>query len=437
LKELDELTMGLILRPGARARILEFLALEGTVLPDIRANTVQDALESGKLTETGKQLLELRKVLSKTSTRKYQSFIDRGDSSDHRVRDISMYHGASTGRDSGTGVQIQNFPRPVIDINRNRPYQPVEDARNCDSEFLKLLYGDNLSLLFSSILRNMVIASPGMELFVADFSKIEVVVGWWLCNNEPGLSILHAGGDPYKRLAAMNTGRRYEDIDDDGLERQLAKRQILGCMYGMGWEKFQRTAIEQDRLSLSDDQSKTAVKQYRTTFPKVPGFWREIENAAIAAVRAKNHRVQFPHGAFAMDSGYLWMVLPSGRRIAYHSPRIVWRVNEYSGEEQETLEFMGVNSRTKHWTTERTWGGVLFENLVQAVARDLMMYRLAPMIRAGYRPLITVHDEIVAERERGRGSLSEFIGILCERPQWADSKLLLEAKGYVNERYRK
>ena len=113
LKELDSLTMGLVTKPGSRRSILEFLKLEGIELPDIRAKTVEDALGGSELSETMRRLLEIRKALSKTSTKKYQAMLDRANS-DGRVRDILLYHGASTGRDSGTGVQWQNFPRPLI-----------------------------------------------------------------------------------------------------------------------------------------------------------------------------------------------------------------------------------------------------------------------------------------------------------------------------------
>jgi DNA polymerase len=177
-------------------------------------------LKDGKVSGDMRRLLEIRKALSKTSTKKYQSFLNRsGD--DHRVRDILLYHGASTGRDTGTGIQPHNFPRGAIKVDRNRPYAAVENVIECEPETLKLLYGESLPILFSSVLRNMIVPSKGCELFVADFSKIEVAVLWWLAGNEPGLKILTSGKDPYKYMAAANTGQAYEDIPDDGDDRQL------------------------------------------------------------------------------------------------------------------------------------------------------------------------------------------------------------------------
>lgn len=127
LEELDELTVGLVTKPGARQSILDFLRMDGVELPDIRAKTVEDALAGDDLSEDSRRLLEIRKALSKTSTKKYQSFLNRANE-DGRVRDILLYHGASTGRDSGTGIQPQNFPRPLI-------------KQNAIEEILKLLQG--------------------------------------------------------------------------------------------------------------------------------------------------------------------------------------------------------------------------------------------------------------------------------------------------------
>lgn len=117
LKELDSLTMGLVTKPGARQSIIDFLASEGIELKDMRAQTVKDALQAENLNDDMKRLLQLRQELSKTSTKKYQSFLDRANE-DGRVRDILLYHGASTGRDTGTGVQIHNLPKPLIEQNQ-------------------------------------------------------------------------------------------------------------------------------------------------------------------------------------------------------------------------------------------------------------------------------------------------------------------------------
>lgn len=440
LKELDALTMGLVTKPGARRSILEFLALEGIELPDIKAKTVEDALKDGKVSGDMKRLLEIRKALSKTSTKKYQTFLARSNP-DERVRDILLYHGASTGRDTGTGIQPHNFPRGAIKVEKDRPYAAVENVIECDAELLKILYGDSLPVVFSSILRNMIVPSEGCELFVADFSKIEVAVLWWLAGNKAGLKVLLSGKDPYIYQASANTGKSYEEIEAAvnaeekwALDaRQLGKAQVLGCGFGMGWEKFMATAYDQYRLKLTEGQSRQAVSVYREANSAVPQLWKDYERAAITAIE-EPVTVEIGHCKFFCQGGFLWVSLPSGRRLAYREPRTGWRETEYGP--RKTIEFMAVNSKTKKWNPERTWGGTLTENIVQAVARDLMMPAMVRLEKAKYRALLMVHDEGICEKEKGTGSLDEFTKILCERPTWAPG-LPLEAKGWKGPRYRK
>lgn len=452
LKELDTTTAGLVTKAGAIKSILEFLALEGIELPNLRAKTVDDMLKDGKLNEDGRKLLEIRKALSKTSTKKYQAFLDRA-SSDHCVRDILLFHGASTGRDAGTGVQLHNLPKTVIAVTKDRPYAAIENVISCDEETLKLLYGQSLGPLFSSIIRNVIIPRKGFILFIADFSKIEVAVLWWLAKNWPGLLILQKGLDPYKYQAAANTGSTYESISDDGDERQLGKAQILGCGFGMGALRFQSTAWDQYRLQLSEKQSREAVQSYRQKNKAVPKLWEAYEEAAINAIE---DGIVFKAGRckFYTKNNFLWVQLPSGRKLAYRDPQIAWRVREYEAieihpltgkevrvkkftEPKKTVEFWAVHPKTKKWALERTWGGTLTENIVQATARDLQMQASLRLEEAGYRVLLGVHDELICERKKGEGSVKEFERIMCERPEWADKDLPIQAKAWSGPRYRK
>ena len=416
LKELDSLTMGLVTKPGARQSILDFLALDGIELPNIQSKTVSDSLEGFNLTEDTRRLLEIRKALSMTSTKKYQSFLNRANEDEH-VRDILLYHGASTGRDTGTGIQPHNIPRGLIKVDKDRPYAAVDNVVECDHEMLQLLYGESLGILFSSILRNMILPSKEHELFVADFSKIEVAVLWWLSDNEPGLKILRDGLDPYKYQASANTKKPYIAIADDSDDRQLGKAQVLGCGFGMGWKKFQETAWRMYRLRLTEKQSKDAVSNYRTANEAVPILWKDYEEAAVNAVDKIGTEVLAGKCKFIVRDNFLWVTLPSGINLAYREPQLNMRDSEYG--ERKTLEFMAVNSKTKKWDLERTWGGTLTENIVQAVARDLMMPAMVRLEKKGYRSLLMVHDEGICEKRIGEGSIEEFVKILCECPHWA------------------
>lgn len=462
-QELDDLTLGLVTKPGSRKSILAFLESEGIILKDIKAKTVETKLEGFELTDTARELLELRKALSLTSTRKYKSFLDRADETDHRVRDILLYHGASTGRDTGVGLQVHNLPRGLVKTPKGDPYFNVRAIQELDKDSLKLIYGDNLSMLFSSVIRNMIKATEGKEIHAADFSKIEVGVLWWLANNEAGLEIIRSGRDPYIYQAAKNLNKTYEEVDAAvkaeeawAVEaRQLGKAQILGCGFGLGGNKFRDLAKEQYRLTLALKQSREAVASYRKANSAVPELWAIYEEAFIEALKFKRV-VHAGKCKFFVKDKFMWVELPSGRRLAYREPSIVWGVREYEeikeemingvlvetiikkvSPPKEMIQFMAVNPKTKKWGPERTWGGTLAENITQAVARDIMVASLLDLERAGYNILFMVHDEVVAENELRKGSKAQFTDILCARPAWADASLPIDASGWIGERYRK
>lgn len=432
LKNLDKATMGMITQAGARASILEFLEIEGVELPNLRAKTIDDKLKDFDLSEEAREVLEIRKAMSMVSTKKYQSFLDRAND-DGRVRDILLYHGASTGRESGAGINPNNFPKGLIRLEENRPYSAVENVVECGADMLRFLYGDSLSILFSAILRNMIVPTDGCELFVADFSKIEVAILWWLADNLPGLKILRSGLDPYKYMAAANTGRTYAEIADKGDDRQLGKAQVLGCGYGMGHIKFRATAYDLYRLKLTEEQSRLAVISYREANEAVPILWKAYEKAAIDAVEfgGTHHASKCK---FYIEDRFLKIELPSGRRLSYLDPAITMRETDYGP--RKTLEFWGLDKSKKKMQLERTWGGTITENICQATARDLMMPALGRLEKRGYRALLSVYDEGLCERKKGEGTLKEFIEILCERPSWA-TDCPIEANGWIGPRYRK
>lgn len=459
LTELDALTMGLVTSPNSRKSVLDFLELEGIFLPDLKAKTVEDALNGFELSEDMHRLLEIRKALSMASTKKYYSMRDRADTQGV-VRDIVLFCAASTGRSGGTGINPYNFPRGLIHVDKDRPYATVDNVIECDHDILTLLYGSSLPIVFSAILRNMIIPEPGSELFVADFSKIELAVLWWLADNFSGLEILRAGRDPYIYQAAENLGKTYEEVER-GIEademwavdaRQLGKAQILGCGFRLGWKGFRDTAYRMYRLKLTNRQALDAVKSYRGVNDTVVDLWEQYENAAVSAIET-GQPVRAGKCTFFTGDRFLWVELPSGRRLAYREPQIVMKTITYTaletdpktGEEVEvervskpkkTVQFFGLDKSRKKLQTDFAHGGVWTENIVQAVARDLMMDRLPELERSGYQVKLEVYDEALCSRPTGLGSVEEFRGILCDAPIWAEG-LPLDAKGWKGPRYRK
>jgi DNA polymerase len=140
----------------------------------------------------------------------------------------------------------------------------------------------------------------------------------------------------------------------------------------------------------------------------------------------------------APDGQFLTCRLPSGRLLRYFRPS----VHEEYG--RQNLHYWAAASE-KAIKTDcngklgwfKSWGGKLVENVVQAIARDIMCCGMVTLDGLGYRLVLHTHDEIVAEvPEKYNPKAEEFAKMMCVLPKWADG-LPLKAEGFVAARYRK
>jgi DNA polymerase len=194
-RETIELTDGRVENTTKRAECLVWLEEQGLVLPNFQAKTVADAIETGLATGPARKLLEIRQAVSKTSTAKYLAF-EKRTRTDSRLRDLLLYHGASTGRWSGVGVQPQNFPRPKIE---NVP-DAIRAVRQGDLEWVRAMHGPPMEV-FASCLRGVLRATPGRRLYCADYSAIEARVLFWIAKHDAGLRAFEQDRDLYRELA--------------------------------------------------------------------------------------------------------------------------------------------------------------------------------------------------------------------------------------------
>lgn len=422
--EVTSLTLGIVESASQRAELLEFVQSERLEIPNLQAKTVQNALDKGGMSELARRLLEIRQVVSKTSTAKYKRFIERAGS-DSRVRDLLVYHGPSTGRWSGSGVQPQNFPRGFDHDSDNA----IEVILQGDIELIRLIYSDPMTT-FSSCLRGMITASPGKRLFAADYNAIETRVLWWVAGNLAGLDRYRNGIDNYCAQASELFKRVITKFDKD--ERFLGKELTLGAGYGLGPPKF-KLSCEKKGLVIPLELAKEGVKSYRELNPEVPELWDNLERAALYAVKNPTKKVRTNKVAFFMRNNFLYCELPSGRLLAYPYPSIKGVATPW-GEVRPKLFYWGTNSFTRKWEEENTWGGKLAENIVQAISRDIMVHGMFNAETAEYEVILTVHDEIVSEKEEG--SLDEFIELITDLPDWC-LDCPIEAGGFHGRRYRK
>jgi DNA polymerase len=424
--EIVELTRGKIRSANQRAALLKWCARRGTMLPNMQKVTLEDALASGLAQGRVKRALEIRLAISKTSTAKYVAFEERSRF-DGRVRDLQMYHGASTGRDAGTGVQPHNMPKPTISDTG----LAIETIKEGDLEWLRALHGPPMEAL-SSCVRGSFAASPGHDWFAADFNAIEARVLFWMAGHTEGLWLFNGERDPYKDQACPIYGKRIEDITDD--ERQVGKFVFLGSGYQMGPPKFKSQAKEQHGIVISLDLAKRGIKAYRTKHAPVVRMWGNLQRAAISAVLNPGKSYTVNRTKWMMRGDFLCSELPSGRQLKYYKPSVRWEVKW--DRKIPVLYHWRVNPKTKQWENRGTYGGRLTENCVSGTSRDLMVTAQLRTQAAGYISLITVHDELNAEKKKGKGKLTEFEALMAELPPWA-AGLPVKVKGWQDVRYRK
>lgn len=429
--ETVRLTKGAVANTTQRDAVLAWIRGRGVDLPNLQAKTVQDMLDAGEITdEASRRLLEIRQATSKTSTAKYTAFITNA-ADDGRVRDNLRYHGASTGRWTGLRVQIHNFPQGRFIKDQ---WAAAEFLKDATLEEVRLLYGDPMKT-FAASLRAAIVASDGHELFAGDFNAIEARVLFWLAEHSSGLKAYAQNRDLYREMATHVYGVKLHEVTDE--QREVGKRIILGCGYGMGWKTFLKTC-KQFAMEVEEKIGKRGVEMYRKLHEPVPKLWKAIERAAISAVRKPGRKFTTNKVTWCFEGKYLWCRLPSGRRLWYYGPQIKYKPAPWNEEDMlPVLYHWGVHPYTKQWVLDGTYGGRLVENIVQATARDFMADAMLRLEDAGYANLFTVHDEIVAEAPIGRvGGLIAFEEIMAEVPKWG-SGCPLKVKGWRGPRYRK
>jgi DNA polymerase len=408
-----------------------WLEENGCCLPDLRAKTVKEALESGLARGPAAKLLKIRQAFSKSSTSKYKAFKLRSRS-DGRLRDILLYHAAHTARWGGLGLQPQNFPRGTFK-ETDAAIQLIKDR---DLEMLRLCFGDPMAAL-ATCLRGMIIAETGYVLDVADFNAIEVRVLFWLARHEKGIAAFREGRDLYKELAVKIFRRELAKIDGD--QRFLGKTATLGCGYQMGDKKFQKSCDDTYGVKIPFALAKAAVAAYREEHKPVTKLWSNLQKAAIAAVKDKTKKYSINRVTFFCSGAYLYCELPSGRRLCYREPEIRYVPSKFDRTKKTAqLTYMGTDSKTKKYMRLSTYGGKLAENICQAIARDLMAAAMIRIKKAGHwRLVLTVHDELLGERDMfSEVGIEDFKRIMSEIPPWAEG-CPIKVEGFTSERYRK
>lgn len=368
------------------------------------------------------EMLHLRLLMSKTSVKKYEAVM-RSVCKDNRVRGMMRFCGASrTGRWSGQILQVQNLPQNHLpDLTLARDI--VKDG---DFEMLDMTFG-NVPNVLSELIRTVLIPKQKYRFIVADFSAIEARVLSWLAGEQWRLDTFRNGGDIYCASASQMFRVPVEKHGVNGHLRQKGKISELACGYGGSVGALKNMgAVE---MGVPEEELQGLINDWRNANPHIVKLWTEVGNTAMKAIKEKTI-VSLGKLVFMYERGILFIRLPSGRRLSYIKPRI--GTNRFGGD---SITYMGI-SASKKWERLETFGGKLVENIVQAIARDLLASAMMNVANAGYDIVFHVHDEIIAEVPDGKGSVDEMRMLMSINPDWADG-IPLSADGYECEYYRK
>jgi DNA polymerase len=410
------------LAPTQRDRLLAWVEDEGSDITSLKRAEVERALANPRTPPNVRELLQIRLEAARVSVKKLQAALACANA-DGRVRGMLLYHGATTGRWAGRLLQPHNFPRGVLS---HRAYDDAIDiVLNRDVDALRLLY-DNPMAVLSSIMRAIISAGTGKVLNIADYSAIEARALVWLAGQADIVALYRKDADLYRHMASKIFNVPVADVTDE--QRKYGKDTVLGCGYSMGVDAFIRTGQARN-ITITRDLAEACVYGYRDAYKRVPMLWRNMELAAIGAVQTGRRTVAGQCTWYTQDR-FLFCELPSGRRLAYPDPTIVHddRFNKPS------LTFMGESKR--QWVTQRTYGGKLVENVVQAVSRDIMAHGMRTAEERGMPVIGTVHDEVLTEEPINKADARALEAALCSPPPWA-VECPINAKGFISKRYRK
>jgi DNA polymerase len=482
------LTGGAVERVSQVQRLIGWLAGRGVHTASLDEDTLDALTGTPDLPDDVARALELRQAGSSASVKKLFALLN-AVCPDGRLRELFTYHGAHTGRTTGSGVQPTNLPGSGPSVYRCDKCRRYFAARCCpwcgadvlpgrgewkagaaadcleaagagSPALLRGYFGDPLTAV-GGCMRGLFTAAPGHRLVCSDYSAIEAVVLAELAGETWRQEVFRSHGKIYEMSAARTSGVPFEEIlahrertEQHHPLRKTGKVQELALGYG-GWIQALRD-FGGDAFFASEEDMKQAILRWRSDSPAIVAFWggqsvsdygrrrpslHGLEGMAVAALldRGTEYAYQSAHGiAYVADTEALYCRLPSGRCLTYHRARLE-PSERRAGEWQIVFEGWNTNpvNGPVGWITKRTYGGRLAENVVQAVSRDIQWHGMRALEAAGYPVVLHVYDEDVCEVLQDRGSVEEMERIMSDVPAWAAGWPVRATGGWFGHRYRK
>jgi DNA polymerase len=465
-----------------------WLLANGAGVTSLDAEHIESYLARDDLPPQCRRALEIRQLIGSASVKKLYA-IRAQTADDGRLHDLTIYHGARTGRDTGTGPQPLNMPRngprllwceccsrpyyhrrprcPWCDtdaafaVERSWSVEAVDHAIRLmalgDLDLVEQFFGDAL-LTIAGCIRGLFIAAPGHQFISSDYTAIEAVVTAALAGEQWRLDAFARGDDIYLRSASRITGTSYDEYaayrvehGENHADRQkIGKPAELGLGFGGwigAWRQFDKSG------TLDDDAVRRLVLAWRDASPHIVEFWGGqvrngqperygLEGAAVSVIG--NPGTSITLGAdrdvrVFSEADTMYIELPSGRRLTYHQARLDLGTRKRATDWQ--ISYMSNNKNPakgeRGWTRIETYGGSLCENVVQATARDILRDAILRLADHHYPTVLRIYDEIVAEVPEGYGSVEELERLMGVMPSWAEGWPIRASGGWAGKRYRK
>ena len=405
--------------PNSTTQLKSWLLEQGIETDSLSKDAVETLLESA--TDDVAEILNLRKQLAKSSVKKYTAMVN-AVGRDSRARGLIQFYGANrTGRYAGRLIQVQNLPQNHLpDLEQARTL--VKKGFYNDVE---MLY-DFVPFVLSELIRTAFVPKPGCRFYVADFAAIEARVIAWLAGEDWRQGVFSQGGDIYCASASQMF---HVPVEKNGVNRHLRQKgKIAELALGYGGSVGALKAMGALQMGIEESELQPLVDAWRQANTKIVRFWYAVDSAVKECIKER-HDTQTHGIIFSIQSGILFITLPSGRKLAYVKPRI--GANRFSGE---SVTYEGVGG-TKKWERLESYGAKFVENIVQATARDILAEAMLRLRASGYAIVMHIHDEAVIEATP-ETSLDDICRVMGQTPAWADG-LLLRADGYVCDFYRK
>ena len=430
--------------PKSNNQMKDYLNSLGLNVNSLSKESVESLLNSDEVKknphyEKIKEVLHLRKMLNKTSTKKYES-MKRCMCDDERIRGLFQFYGANrTGRWAGRLVQVQNLPQNKInnlekvrekirnDIIKDFPSRKKEFNKNLN---LNLYNNENLSSLLSQLIRTAFIPKKNHRFIITDFSAIEARIIAYLSNEKWRIDVFNTHGKIYEASASKMFKVDINEITKESELRQKGKIAELALGYQGGVGAL--VSMGAYNMNLCESELIEIVKAFRSSNPNIVKLWNNAQKAFIEAVKNKSVVHIDKNISFIYEGNILFIKLPSGRRLSYIRPKIDYDniFNKY------IITYEGIDPTTKKSKRLTTYGGKLVENIVQAIARDVLAQAMMNLKNHGFNIVMHVHDEIVLEVENGVSSVEEVCEIMCKENRYLKG-LNLRADGFESNYYKK